>query len=61
MTAKELALQAIDFAYGNLACSTNHKPRYKAFKAGAWPTCQRNGITEEEYTAWAKTKKWYGG
>lgn len=60
-TPKELAWQAIEFAYGNLACSTNHKPRYKAFKEAAMPTLTRHGVTEAEYREWAKTKKWYGG
>lgn len=47
-------LEAIDWAYGNLACSTNHKPSRPAFKKVAMGA----GISEEEFEEWAKDKKW---
>jgi hypothetical protein len=54
MTHKERRLQALDFAYGNLACSTNHKPARKAFE---WLFINE-GFTVEEFNAWAKDKEW---
>lgn len=55
MTNKQRDLQNIDFAYGNLACSTNHKPRRAAFEKVAFDS----GLTKEEFEAWAKDKEWW--
>ncbi len=48
------ALQAIDFAYGNLACSTRHKPVREAFRRMAL----ERGIPEERFEVWAVGKDW---
>jgi len=54
MTAEERALQALNFAYGNLACTTNHKPARGAFRRMTadlgWP--------EERFAQWADDKEW---
>jgi hypothetical protein len=47
-------LQALDFAYGNLACSTNHKPDRDAFH-DLW---LKEGFTEAAWLEWAKDKVW---
>lgn len=51
---EEKKLQRLDFAYGNLACSTNHKPRYGAFKEVA----RTMGISRERFDEWALDKDW---
>lgn len=51
---KERDLQAIGFAYSNLAMSTNHKPSRAAFKLLAMS--DRFGWSEAEFDEWASTK-----
>lgn len=55
ISERERQEQALSFAYGNLACSRNHKPSRKAFVALAQ---SHYGWTAEEAEAWASTKKW---
>lgn len=50
----EAELQKMDFAYGQLACSTNHKVFRHVFLGWA----KEHGWTEEEFEAWAKDKRW---
>jgi hypothetical protein len=54
MTPREREEQAFSFAYGNLACSTNHKPTREAFRALALA----HGWTEAEFDSWATGKDW---
>lgn len=42
--------QALDFAYGNLAASTNHRPSREAFKKLAK---ERYGWTDEQFDEFA--------
>lgn len=46
--------QALDFAYGNLAASTNHKPSRSAFAKLA----AKRGWSLEEFETWATAYKW---
>lgn len=46
---------ALSFAYGNLACSTNHKPTREAFESLALG----RGWTKEQFDAWADRKEWW--
>ena len=55
MTPQERLMQRIDFAYGNLACSTNHKPTRAAFAKLA----KDMGVTEKRFIEWAGTKEWW--
>lgn len=55
MTERQKREQRLDFAYGNLACTTNHKPSLKAFIALA----KQEGWTEAEFYAWAKDREWW--
>lgn len=55
MTEEEKDLQAIDWIWGQLACSTNHKPRREVFKKMALA----RGWTEERFDKWADTKEWW--
>ena len=57
MTVRQREEQSFGFAYGNLACTTNHKPTRSAFRALA----AQRGWTEAEFEAWAKDKEWWGG
>lgn len=54
MTPEARRLQALDFTYSNLACSTNHQPVRAAFQAVA----RESGLTDEEFEAWARDKTW---
>ncbi len=54
MTPTEKSLQALDFAYGNLACTTNHKPRRDVFRELA----RTRGISDEEFREWERDKVW---
>jgi hypothetical protein len=54
MTPREREEQAIDFAYGNLAASTHHRPTRRTFEI----LTQRRGWTAEQFEAWAKDKEW---
>jgi hypothetical protein len=55
MTEEERAHQRLDFAYGNLAASTNHKPTRRAFLDLA----NEMGIDEVTFDRWAHGKKWH--
>ena len=55
MTGEKLEEQAMDFAYGNLAASTNHRPTRRAFAALA----RDRGWTEERFAEWAKKREWW--
>ena len=55
MTPREQELQAMSFAYGNLACTTNHRPSRKAFKAIAL----ERGWSEIEFEIWANERTWW--
>jgi hypothetical protein len=52
---KQREAQTLCFAYGNLACSTNHKPSRAAFKQLA---LERYGWTKEEFDVWADQRRW---
>lgn len=62
MNAKRLQLgshrltkeEKLDWAYGNLACTTNHRPVREAFLAVALD----QGWTISEFDAWAKGRNW---
>lgn len=54
MTPREREVQSFSFAYGNLACTTNHKPTLSAFMALAW----KRGWTPAQFEEWAKDKEW---
>lgn len=56
MTRDQEEAQALDFAYGNLACSTNHRPMRAAFADVAR---DRYGWTDQRFAAWAAGKKWW--
>jgi hypothetical protein len=47
--------QTLDFAYGNLAASSNHKPSRIAFKVVAL----ERGMTEAEFDVWAADRQWW--
>ena len=55
MTARQREEQNFSFSYGNLACTTNHKPRREAFATLA----RTHGWTLEEFEAWAKNREWW--
>jgi hypothetical protein len=55
MTSRERALQALDWAYGNLAATMRHKPVRAAFK-NLWA---ERGLPVEEFDAWAAEREWY--
>jgi len=54
-TEEERQLQRLDFAYGNLACSTNHKPDIEAF----WAVAQQRGVSKDAFVKWAAGKRWW--
>ncbi len=54
MTREEVEEQAVCFAYGNLACTTNHKPVRAAFET----MCLGRGWSKERFAAWAKDREW---
>ena len=51
----EQILQGIDFAYGNLATSTYHRPRRGTFKGLALD----RGLSDKTFEEWADTKEWW--
>ena len=51
---EEREAQRFDFVYGNLACSTNHKPSRAAFLHLA----QERGWSVERFEKFAKDKQW---
>ena len=53
-TPEELEAQRFDFAYGNLAASTNHRPSRAAF----FQLALERGWTTERFEAFAKDKEW---
>ena len=53
-TPEQRLLHAMDFAYGNLALTRNHKPSRDAFKSVA----MGRGMTEEQFEVWAEKKQW---
>jgi hypothetical protein len=55
MTPRQREEQALDWTYGNLACSTNHKPARLAFAKVALS----RGWTPEGFEAWAADKEWW--
>ena len=56
MTPDEKFAQKLNFVYGNLACSTNHKPSRLAFAQLA----QEYGWSFQKFAAWADGKEWAG-
>jgi hypothetical protein len=55
-TKEEREEQALGFAYGNLASSTNHKPSLIAF----WEIARdRFGWTPERFIEWADGRRWW--
>lgn len=55
MSPAEAREQSLDFAYGQLAASTNHKPSRIAFKVVAL----ERGMTEAEFDVWAAKREWW--
>ena len=53
-TPEQLEEQRFDFAYGNLAASTNHKPSRAAFESMP----KDRGWTVEQFNKWAEERKW---
>jgi hypothetical protein len=54
MTQAQEREQRLDFAYGNLAASSNHKPRRSAFRNLALTM----GMSEENFNVWAVQRSW---
>lgn len=54
MTPKQRKLQDLDFAYGNLACTNNHKPSRRPFAK----LFMKRGFTFAEFAEWAADKEW---
>jgi hypothetical protein len=52
---KDHDMRAIDFAYSNLASSTNHKPRRESFRT-LW---EDRGLPADEFDAWAGDRVWW--
>ena len=55
MTVREKQEQKLGFAWGNLACSSNHKPTRAPFEE----TAKDWGWTEAEFEKWASDKEWW--
>jgi hypothetical protein len=55
MTDEERQAQSLDFTYGNLAMSANHRPTREAF---AQLAREKYGWPEERFDAWALNRKW---
>ena len=55
MTPRQREEQALDFAYGNLAASTDHKPTRDGFRVVAL----KRGWSPEEFEAWANAREWW--
>ena len=53
-TPEQLEEQRFDFAYGNLAASTNHKPSRAAFESMA---IERDW-SFQRFSKWAEGKEW---
>lgn len=54
MTDAEQRAQRLDFAYGNLAASTRHKPRRGAF----YHVARSIGMSALEFMGWAEGREW---
>ena len=54
-TPREQEENAFDFAYGNLALSTNHRPQRAAFLTMARSRCW----TLDQFNKWAHEKEWW--
>lgn len=54
MTPDQQLEQSLDFAYGNLACTTNHRPSKEAFKTLA----MERGMSETWFEVWASKREW---
>jgi hypothetical protein len=55
MTAEEREAQTLDFVYGNLATSTNHRPVRDAFAKIA---AERYGWSAEHFDKWVEGRTW---
>jgi hypothetical protein len=55
MTAKQREAQTLDFVYGNLAASTNHRPVRDVFAKLA---TERWGWSAEKFDKWAEGRTW---
>lgn len=55
MTPRQQEEQSFSWSYGNLACTTNHKPTRAAFAKMA----QNRGWTPDEFEAWALGLEWW--
>lgn len=54
MTPEQQLEQSLDFAYGNLGCSTHHRPSREAFKTLA----MERGMSETWFNIWASQRVW---
>ena len=54
MTPAERDEQRLDWAYGNLACSRNHRPSRLAF----YDLAKWVGWSKERFDEWAADKEW---
>jgi hypothetical protein len=52
--ANDAQFFGLDFAYGNLAASTNHKPSRESFRKLAL----EKGFSEDWFESWAAGKEW---
>lgn len=57
MTDEQKIEQRLDFAYGNLAASTNHKPMRNTFRQLAL----KLGMTLADFDEWAAGLEWGAG
>lgn len=55
-TQEERQEQALSFAYGNLAMSTNHRPLRNAFLTLAQ---SEFGWSEEQFDRWSEGREWW--
>jgi hypothetical protein len=55
MTDEQQAIQRLDFVYGNLACSSRHRPLREAFELLA----EELRIPWGTFVSWADTKEWW--
>ena len=53
---RERRLRALDFTYGNLACSTNHKPHRSHFRKLF--VDEMKWFAGDEFDAWAASREW---
>jgi hypothetical protein len=55
MTPAEVQEQRLSWAYGQLACSTNHKPTLEGLRAIA----VKMGWDRKRFAGWAIQRKWW--